>query len=112
MRELQSDNVMVRDAHSIGEELEREVLRLLGPRQELFFKDDDFGHWENASCPDEEADECESSAVDPEDTPSVDGSPGTCPPVLTMAGGVESDEQGSEAIPKPKPEEEGSFRPS
>ena len=36
--------------------------------------------------------------------PSVDGSTGTSPPVLTMAGGVDQDEQGSEAIPKPKPE--------
>ena len=72
--------------------------------------EEDFGDWENASCPDLELEERdaeideEESTVDPEDRPSVDGSIGTCPPVLTMAGGVEPDEHGNEAIPKPKPE--------
>ena len=37
MRELQSDKVLVRDAHAIGEELERDAVCLLGPRRELFF---------------------------------------------------------------------------
>ena len=71
-------------------------------------EDDD---WENASCPDDDVDwleqepeEVDEITVDPEDEPSVDGSTGICPPVLTKAGGAEQDEQGKEAIPKPKPE--------
>ena len=52
---LQSTVEKVRDVQEIAEELEQEAVRLHGPRRELFVDDGDHGDWENASCPDTEA---------------------------------------------------------